>query len=153
MCQDISLEILPIPHWASKNGHKNTQTSSKVCSSLITIDFRLAGVSFINLVHFSHSTLVFLFTLWKDKCWLKLRRNFFCQNNTVMLTYTHSYSPVTLLWRCSWDSNEKQNCKSFFNYEDYYEAEVYFFFFAMLVSPYDVISCNVINVMNVSEIL
>ena len=95
--------------------------------SLTTIDFRLAGVSFINLVHFSHSTLVLLFTLWKDKCWLKLRRNFFCQNNTVMLTYTNNHSPVTLLWRCSWDSNEKQNSKSFFNYEDYYEVEVYFF--------------------------
>ena len=35
---------------------------------------------------------------------------------------------------------------------DYYGTQVYFFF-AMLVSLYDVISCDVINVKNFREIL
>ena len=32
-----------------------------------------------------------------------------------------------------------------FNISDYYGAQVYFLFFAILVFPYDVISCDVIN--------
>ena len=35
---------------------------------------------------------------------------------------------------------------------DYYGTQV-FFFFAMLVSPFDVISCEVINVKNFLEVL
>ena len=77
-----------------------------------TIDFRLASVFFINLEHLSHPTLVLLFKLWKGKCWLKVRRKL-----TVMLTYTHNYAAEILLWRCSYHRNEKQNSKSFFNYD------------------------------------
>ena len=58
-----------------ENDHKSTQTRCKVCSNLkkctATIDF------FINLEHLSHPTLVLLFTLWKGKCWLKVRRENF----------------------------------------------------------------------------
>ena len=61
-----------------ENGHKSTQTRCKVCSNLTkcttTIDFRLASVFFIDLKYLSHPTLVLLFILWKDKCWLKVRR-------------------------------------------------------------------------------
>ena len=64
-----------------QNGHKSTQTRCKVCSNLTkcttTIDFRLTSVFFINLEHLSHPTLVLLFTLWKGKCWLKVRRELF----------------------------------------------------------------------------
>ena len=41
----------------------------------------------------------------------------FCQNNTVMLTYTHNHALGILLWRCCCHGNEKQNSKSFFNYD------------------------------------
>ena len=74
-----------------ENGHKSTQTRCKVCSNLTkcttTTDFRLTSVVFINLEHLSHPTLLLLFIPWKGKCWLKVRRDF-CQNNTVMLTYS-----------------------------------------------------------------
>ena len=74
-----------------ENGHKSTQTRCKACSKLTkcttTIEFRLASVFFINLEHRSHPTLVLLFMLWKSKCWLKAPQDF-CQNNTVMLTYS-----------------------------------------------------------------
>ena len=39
----------------------------------------------------------------------------FCQNNTVMLTYSHNHAPGILLWQCSCHRNEKQNSESFFN--------------------------------------
>ena len=64
-----------------ENGHKSTQTRCKVCSNLTkcnaTINFRLTSVFFINLEHLSHPTLVLLFILWKDKCWLKVHRELF----------------------------------------------------------------------------
>ena len=41
----------------------------------------------------------------------------FCQNNTVMLTYSHNHAPGILLWQCSCHRNEKQNSESFFNYD------------------------------------
>ena len=62
-----------------ENGHKNTQTRCKVCLTILnltkcttTIDLRLTSVFFINLEHLSHPTLVLLFILWKDKCWLQV---------------------------------------------------------------------------------
>ena len=62
-----------------ENGHKSTLTRCKVCSSVTkcttTIYFR--SVFFINLEHLSHPTLVLLFILWKDKCWLKVHRELF----------------------------------------------------------------------------
>ena len=36
---------------------------------------------------------------------------------------------------------------------DYYGTQVYFFFFAMLLCLYDIISCDAINVKNFREIL
>ena len=62
---------------------------------------------------------------------------------------------------CYYDSvchrNEKQNSESFFNYNANLTSviimELKIFFFAMLVSLYDVISCDVINVKNFREIL
>ena len=39
----------------------------------------------------------------------------FCQNNAVMLTYSHNHAPGILLWNCSYLRNAKQN--SFFNYD------------------------------------
>ena len=119
-----------------------------------TIDFRLTSVFFINLEHLSHPTLVLLFKLWKGKCWLKVRRKL-----TVMLTYTHNHAAEILLWRCSYHRNEKQNSKSFFNYDGNLtsvitmELKFIFFFFAMLISLYDIISCDAINVRNFREIL
>ena len=62
------------------NGHKNTQTRSKVCSNIkctTAIDFRLTSVFFINLEHLSHPILVLLFILWAGKCWLKVPRERF----------------------------------------------------------------------------
>ena len=41
----------------------------------------------------------------------------FCQNNTVMLTYSHNHAPGILLWQCSCHRHEKQNSESFFNYD------------------------------------
>ena len=52
----------------------------KVCSNLTSVLQQLAFVllvPFFNLEHLSHSTLVLLFTLWKGKCWLKVRRERF----------------------------------------------------------------------------
>ena len=64
-----------------ENVQQSTQTTCKVCSNLtkcsITIDFCIASVFFINLEHLSHPTLVLLFMLWKDKCWLKAQRELF----------------------------------------------------------------------------
>ena len=40
----------------------------------------------------------------------------FCQNNTVMLTYTHNHALGILLWQCFCHRNEKQNFQSFFSY-------------------------------------
>ena len=81
----------------------------------------------------------------------------FCQNNTVMLTYRHNHSLG--IWQCFCHRNEKQNSEPFFNYHAnlisviYYGSRVYFFFFAMLVSLYYVIICDVINVKDFCEIL
>ena len=64
---------------------------------------------------------------------------------------------------CYYDSvchrNEKQNSESFFifnynaNLTSVIIMKLKFFFFAMLVSLYGVISCDVINVKNFREIL
>ena len=82
----------------------------------------------------------------------------FCQNNTVMLTYSHNHAPGILLWQCSCHRNEKQNSESFFNYDANLTSVItmerkFIFFFVMLVSLYDVISCDVIHVKNFREIL
>ena len=82
----------------------------------------------------------------------------FCQNNTVMLTYTHNYAPEISLWRCSCLKNEKQNSKSLFNHDANLTSVIiverkFIYFFSMLLSLYDVISCDVINVKNLLEIL
>ena len=52
----------------------------------------------------------------------------FCQNNTVMLIYTHNHALGILLWQCSCHRNEKQNSESFFNHDANltYGTEVYF---------------------------
>ena len=54
MCEDISFEILPIPHCTfSKTANKSTQTRYKVCSNLTkcttTIDIGLASVFLLTL--------------------------------------------------------------------------------------------------------
>ena len=81
----------------------------------------------------------------------------FCQNNTVMLTYMHDHAPGILLWQCFCHRNEKQNSESFFNYDanltSVITMKLKYVFFAMLVSLYDVISCDVINVKNFRQIL
>ena len=101
-----------------ENGHKNPQTRCKVCSDLTkcttTIDFRLTSMFYINLKQLSHPTSVLLFILWKGFKFLKWN---FCQNNTVMLTYSHNHLPGMLLWQCSCHIHEKQNSESFFNYD------------------------------------
>ena len=101
-----------------ENGYKSTQARCKVCSNLTkcttTIDFRLTSVFFINLENLSHPTLVLLFILRKGKSasWT------FCQNNKVMLTYSHNHALGILLWQCSCHRNEKKkNSESFFNYD------------------------------------
>ena len=141
-----------------ENGHKSTQTRCKVCSNLTkcitTIDFRLTSSFFINLEHLSHPTLVLLFILWIGKCWTLWT---LCQNNTLMLTFTHNHAPGILLWQFPCHRNEKQNSESFFNYDAnltsviIMELKFMFFFFAMLISLYDVISCDIINVKNFRE--
>ena len=74
----------------------------------------LNSVFFINLEHLSQPTLVLLFTLWKGKCWLKVRRELLVKIIKGWQTYTHNYAPKILLWKCSCHKNEKQNCKSLF---------------------------------------
>ena len=116
ICEDISIGILSLPHWTFTcflgNSHKSTQARCKVCSNLTSVlqqlTFVLLAFCFINLERLSHPTLVLLFTLWKRT---------FCQNNAVMLTYTHNHAPKILLWKCSYHRNEKQNSKFFFNYD------------------------------------
>ena len=71
----------------------------------------------------------------------------FCQNNTVMLTYTHNHASGILLWY-----------KSFFKYDANLISVIpmelkFIFFFAMLVSLYDVIDCVAITFKNFHEIL
>ena len=61
MCEDISIEILPIPHWTfSKTANKSTQTRCKVCLNLTkcttTIDFSLI-VSFLLTLNTSDTLL------------------------------------------------------------------------------------------------
>ena len=77
----ITIEILSIPQRTFtcflKNGHKNAQGRCKFCSNLSNVLQQLTLVllvNFINLEHLSRPTLVFLFKLWKDKCWLEVRR-------------------------------------------------------------------------------
>ena len=59
----------------------------------------------------------------------------FCQNNTVMLTYSHNHAPGILLWQSCCHRNEKQNSKSFFNYDanltSVITMELKFIFFAL----------------------
>ena len=66
---------------AFENGHKSTQARYKFCENLTkcttTIGFCLTSVFFINLQHHEHPTLVLLFILWKSKCCLKMRPEFF----------------------------------------------------------------------------
>ena len=116
--------------------------------------FRLTSAFFINLEHLSHPTLVLLFILWIGKCWTLWT---LCQNNTLMLTFTHNHAPGILLWQCPCHRNEKQNSESFFNYDANLtsvitmELKSIFFFFAMWVSLYDVIGCDIINFKNFRE--
>ena len=84
MCEDISIQILPTLLWTftyfSKKGHKSTQTRCKVCSNPSSVLQHLTFVllmTFINLEHILHSTLVLLFKIWKGKCWLKVCRELF----------------------------------------------------------------------------
>ena len=75
----------------------------------------------------------------------------------MMLTYSHNHAPGILLWQCSYHRNEKQNSESFFNYDANLTSAITMelkgvFFFAMLISLYDVISCDVINTENFREI-
>ena len=64
--------------------------------------------------------------------------------------------------KCSCHGNEKQNSESFFNYDANLTSVItmelkfiylFIYFFAMLISLYDVISCYVISVKNFREIL
>ena len=107
---------------------------------------------FINLEHLLHPTLLLLFKLLKGERWLKVYGKPFCQNNTVMITYTYSYAPEIFLWRCSFLKNKKQNSKSSINY-DAMEFKFVFFSFAILVSLDDISSCDFIKVKNFHEIL
>ena len=81
----------------------------------------------------------------------------FCKSNTVMLTYSHNHVPGILLWQCFCLRNAKQNSDSFFNYDANLtwvmttELKI-IFFLSMLVSLYDVISCDIINVKNFRKI-
>ena len=126
-----------------------------------TIDFCLASTFFLNLEHLPPLTLVLLFTLCYYLMLAESTQWIFCQNNTVMLTYTQNHGLEILFWRCSCHRNEKQSSKSFFKYDANLLSVItiewllssLFFFFAMLLSPYDVISCDVINVENLCEIL
>ena len=78
-----------------KQDVKFVQTYPKVCSNLTYVQSVLQQlvfvlvVVFINLEHLSCPTLVLLFKLWKDKCWLEVRCERFVKNNTAMLIYTH----------------------------------------------------------------
>ena len=63
-----------------------------------------------------------------------------------------------MLWRCCYYRNQKQNSKSFFNYDANLTSVItmelkFKFFFAMLIYLYDVIICDVINVKSFHEIL
>ena len=92
----------------------------------------------------------------KSCCSLKVRHEHFCQNITVMLTNTHNHTPEMLLWRSSCHRNTKQNSKPFFNCDAYLTSVIIMglkFFFAMLVSLYDIITCDVINLKNFTKIL
>ena len=67
----------------------------------------------------------------------------FCRINTAMLTYPHNHALEILLGTCSCCRNEKQNSKFFFNYDANLTSVItmefnFIFFFAMLVSLYDV---------------
>ena len=73
--------------------------------------------------------------------------------------YTHNHTPGILLRQRSCHRNGKQNSESFFNYDANVisvitmELRFIFFFFAMLVSLYDLISYDAINVKNFHETL
>ena len=74
ICEEISIEILPIPQWTFtyflKRSYKNTQTRRKVCSNLSSVlkqFFLFLLVTFINFEHLSRSTLPLLFKQWKVK--------------------------------------------------------------------------------------
>ena len=113
--------MLPIPHWTFTCLSKTTIKALKQgVKCIATIDFGLTSVFFINSEHLSHATLVLVFILWRGKCWLKVHRELFFQNNTVMVTYTHNHAPEILLWQCSCHRNKKNSFKlqkSFFNYD------------------------------------
>ena len=124
MWEDISIKILPIPHWTFtcylKNVYKSTQARCKVRSNLTSV---LEQLTFVLLVSFLLTLNTFHTLLW---CYYspfeKVNVDWqcaviFCQNNTVILTYTHNHASHTLLWRCSCHRNQKQNSKSFFNYD------------------------------------
>ena len=81
----------------------------------------------------------------------------FCQSNTMMLTYTHNHAPGILLWQCFCQRNEKQNSESFFSYDanltSVITMELKFFSLCDVGFFLYVISCDVINVKNLREIL
>ena len=64
----------------------------------------------------------------------------FCQNNTVMLTYTHNHAAGILLWECSYHRNGKQNSEPFFNFDANLSSviamELKFVFFLCVVGLY-----------------
>ena len=67
----------------------------------------------------------------------------FCQNNTMMLTYTHNHALGILLWQCSCHRNEKQNSEPFFNYDANLTSVITMELkVIMLVSLCDVIICD-----------
>ena len=123
-----------------------------------TIDFRLASVFFVNLEHLSHPFLVLLFTLWKGKCWLKVCCELFVKIiqwcwHTRIIMHLRSYCKGALAIETKNKIPSLSSTVMLIQHQWLLRSSSLFFFFEMLVSPYDVISCDVINVKNFREIL
>ena len=82
----------------------------------------------------------------------------FCQNNSVMLTYSHNHTRGILLWQCSCLRNAKQNSESFFNYDPNLtslitmELKIIFFPFQCWFLCMTSLAVDVINVKKFREI-
>ena len=85
-------------------------------SILQQLTFVLVDI-FINLEHLSCPTLVLLFKLWKDKCRLEVRREFFVKINLAMLTYTHICSSLINSKIVLWSRHTNFSLKKYWNWE------------------------------------
>ena len=74
---------LDIYFFFSKNSHQSPRTLCRVCWNLTSVLQQLTFVLSVSFLvntyreHLSHHTLVLLFSLWKGKCSLKVRRELF----------------------------------------------------------------------------